>query len=181
MSADQLRTEDDVNTALRIQDRTRRTPREEALTLDVAFKPHERSIHYVRLMAHNFALLGSGDQPLASRITVTCAELVAGVGRRFEGSCGLRIRLNPSDKYFAVEVEGQLADDSLRSLRGAIEAISVGSPVEAYTRALTAPSAGEELLGLARVRYEGKTRLALKTFGSRATVSAEEELGAAAS
>lgn len=148
---------------------------EVGLSLDVTFRAQERSIHCVRLMAHNFALLGSGDPALASRITVTCAELVGGVGRRFEESCALRIRLSPSDKSFAVEVEGSLSDGALRDLREALATISQGSPVEAYTRALTAPSAGEELLGLARVRYEGRTRLALKTFGFRAVISAEEE------
>jgi hypothetical protein len=115
-------------------------------------------------MVHSFALLNSKDRGLATRLTVTCAELVEGAFKRAPAvDCALHVEL---------DVEGKITARVSHVLDGAAEArlfallreVNAGQPLDAYTRALSHATAAESeaMLSLARIRYEGQMVLSLQ-------------------
>lgn len=143
------------------------------VALMVEFAPADRSVHHVRLMTLSFVQLAGADHAFASRVTVCCAELCESMGRKVQTKrCGLQLRLQPQLQRVWIEVISEATDAELKRLEDAVNLIQSGSPIEAYTRALTA-SDNELLLSLARVRYEGQLQLASQRIGRKLALIAE--------
>lgn len=137
---------------------------------ELSFRASERTVHHVRLMVQNFAMLVTGDHAYSSRLTVTCAELVESVARKSAGPCALRLRLDPADLAARAELTLEASERECRELVALIEEAGRGTAVEAYSAALTAQQDG--VLGLARIRYEGQMALSLRRAGARAVIEA---------
>lgn len=148
---------------------------ESGASLEVEFRPLDRSVHNVRLMTHSFVQLAVNDHGFASRVTVTCAELVENVARTLGSRlCTLRVWISPADHRVRVDLSTEGGEDELRELERLVEQASQGNPVEAYTRALTGSGRDSEtLLGLSRIRYEGQMALSWTRRGRRLQLAAE--------
>ena len=149
---------------------------DDSATLAVEFNPVDRTVHHVRLMCLSFVQLAIGDHAFASRVTVCCAELVETVGKLALGGgpCSLRVKLSPSNQRVRVEVIGEGNETAIRALEEAVQATQGGTPLEAYTRSLIANGPGtEQMLSLARVRYEGQMAISSQRVGRRLGLVAE--------
>lgn len=134
---------------------------EAALELDL--KPIDRSVQQVRLMVHAFAMLATDDRGLAGRVTVTCAELVDVVARKRCLSCGVRVSVDARTGRARIQVTFDAAEETIRAVEQNVAMASRGAPADAYTQALMVTTReSDNVLGLARVRYEGRMTLGLQ-------------------
>lgn len=142
--------------------------------LELAFRAQDKTVHHVRLMVQNFAMLSTGDHAYSSRITVTCAELVETIARRLSAACTLSVDLNPFDQSARAQLSVESNERESKEILALVDAASRGSPLDAYTSALTAQGKDQELiLGLSRIRYEGQMALTCRREGSRTIVAAQ--------
>lgn len=142
--------------------------------LDLEFKPQDRSVHHVRLMALSFVQLVVSDHNYASRVTVTCAELVDAVARKLGvASCGMKLNVSPHTRAARVELFIEADERSLRGVEAAVDAANRGQPMDAYTAALSSSDGeNETALGLARIRYEGQMKLRTYRMGKKLFIEA---------
>ena len=143
-------------------------------SIDVGFLLVDRSIHHLRLMVHGFVLLVAQDSVLAGRVTVTCAEAVECLTRKLAmKACNVRLRLERDRTRVEVSIEAD--DATLRGIEKVLDAINRESPLSAYTQALAnaALPDGDTMLGLTRIRYEGRMSLQSRRQGRQLTLLAD--------
>lgn len=138
--------------------------------LGVDLKPVDRNVQSVRLMVNSWVLLATEDRSLASRVTVACAELVEAAARRqFRPGATVRLNVRLSRTMATVELVTDVNDVQAAELQALLDAANDGTPVEAYTRALS-EAGSDSVLGFARIRYEGQMTLRCSRIGTRLTL-----------
>ncbi len=147
--------------------------------LEVRFRPEYRCVNHARLLINSFVLMVVDDRVLAGRVAMTGAELIENsVKRATSPVASLRLRIDTSGRQRTVrlETENEAKPENIRELIEVMDQVSQGSPMDAYTRALSAipeQDASSAHLGLARIRYEGKMKLSCRVEGSVVRVTAE--------
>jgi hypothetical protein len=147
--------------------------------LEVRFRPEYRCVNHARLLLNSFILLVTDDRTLAGRVAMTGAELIENAVKRATSPLALlRLKIDTSGRARAVrlETENEATPENARELIRVMDRVSQGTPMDAYTRALSAVPEQDVRaahLGLARIRYEGRMNLACKVDGGSVRVMAE--------
>jgi len=146
--------------------------------MEIRFKPEYRCVNHARLLINSFVLLVFDDRTLAGRVAMTGAELIENsVKRATSPLCVLRLQIQSErTRTVRLETENEATSENIRELLQVMQQVTQGSPMDAYTRALSVipeKDASAAHLGLARIRYEGKMTLSCQVQGALVRVIAE--------
>jgi len=146
--------------------------------MEIRFKPEYRCVNHARLLINSFVLLVFDDRTLAGRVAMTGAELIENSVKRATSPLSvLRLHIESGRaRTVRLETENEATPDNIRELLQVMQQVTQGSPMDAYTRALSVipeKDASAAHLGLARIRYEGRMNLSCQVHGSLVRVIAE--------